>query len=246
MSAGRRVLVIGVYLADRPNHVRELVVSLASDEHEVVQRWVALGNVPADASLAGITARTVRVPTPKYALLNRLLDAEDLDEYDYVLVCDDDILLPHRFLDRFLPIQEELGFALAQPARTPNSYIDHPIVTQVPDTLARRTRFVEIGPVVCVARAAFDLIFPHDEGNEMGWGFEGVWTHRLEERGLGLGIVDSLPVDHSLRAPVEHYSWARADQQRTAYLARNAHVPVEQFTTVLERIPLPAAVSRAA
>ena len=62
----------------------------------------------------------------------------DLERYDYVLTVDDDIVLPDRFLDLFLGLQTMTGFALAQPARTTTSYVDHPIVIQQRGVLARR------------------------------------------------------------------------------------------------------------
>jgi len=234
----RRVLVAGIYLADKPNTVREAIASLESDTHEVVQRWIALGGEPADEAVAAVTTQVIQERAPKYGLLNRILETEDLQSYDYVVLCDDDVLLAEGFLDKFLPIQERLGFALAGPARTPGSFIDHVITKQQPGVLARRTRFVEIGPVVVAARRAFEYIFPFDESNGMGWGFENVWTHRLESFGLTLGIVDALPVDHSLRPPVENYSWDEADAARTAYLAANRHVPTGELMKVLEVVAL--------
>ena len=181
-----------------------------------------------------MTALTVTEPTPKYALLNRLLAEEDLESYDFVLTTDDDIVLPDGFLDLFLGVQAGLGFDLAQPARTLNSYVDHPIVLQQRGVVARRTLFVEIGPLVSFGRAVYDLVFPFDESNPMGWGFENVWSHLLRERGRSEGIVDAVPVDHSIREPVAHYEWADADADRERYLASHPHLPTEECFRVLE------------
>ena len=122
-----------------------------SSDVEVDQRWVALGDGPT-AELESVTALTVTEPTPKYALLNRLMAEEDLADYDFVLTTDDDIVLPDGFLDLFLGVQAGLRFDLAQPARTLNSHVDHPIVIQQRGVVARRTLFVEIGPVVSFGR----------------------------------------------------------------------------------------------
>ena len=45
------------------------------------------------------TVRVVHERTPKFRLLNELLDGGDLYSYDYLLVCDDDVRLPRNYLD---------------------------------------------------------------------------------------------------------------------------------------------------
>jgi glycosyltransferase involved in cell wall biosynthesis len=230
-----RALVLGVYLAGKPNTAEHIAANLASSRDlEVRQRWVALGEQPTDGALGSVTALTVSEPTPKYSLLNRLLAEEDLATYDYVLTTDDDIVLPDGFLDYFIGIQAGVGFDLAQPARTLNSQVDLPIVLQQPGVLARRTLFVEIGPMVSFAREIHDLVFPFDETNRMGWGFENVWSYLLRERGRSQGIIDAVPVDHSIREPVAHYQWSDANHDRDRYLARHPHLPYEECFRVLE------------
>ena len=231
----RRALVLGIYLADKPNTAEHVAATLArSHDLEVRQRWVALGGEPADGVLGSVTALTVTEPTPKYALLNRLLSEEDLASYEFVVITDDDIVLPAGFLDLFLGVQAGVGFDLAQPARTVNSYVDHPIVLQQRGVIARRTLFVEIGPVVSFGHEIFDLAFPFDETNPMGWGFENVWSYLLRERGKSEGIVDAVPVDHSIRQAVAHYKWADAVAARERYLAANPHVPLDECFRILE------------
>jgi glycosyltransferase involved in cell wall biosynthesis len=231
----RRVLVLGVYLAGKPNTAEHIASTLASSSDlEVRQRWVALGGEPRNAELGSVTAMTIAEPTPKYSLLNRLLAEEDLAAYDFVLTTDDDIVLPDGFLDLFVGVQAGVGFDLAQPARTPNSHVDLPIVFQQRGVVARRTQFVEIGPVASFGSEIYDLVFPFDETNPMGWGFENVWSHLLREQGRTLGIVDAVPVDHSIREPVAHYEWSDADADRQRYLARHPHLPNEECFRVLE------------
>jgi Glycosyl transferases group 1 len=230
-----RALVLGVYLAGKPNTAEHIAATLAdSRDLEVRQRWVALGDETADGELGAVTALTVTEPTPKYTLLNRLLAEEDLANYDFVLTTDDDIVLPDGFLDLFLGVQTGVGFDLAQPARTLNSHVDHPIVLQQRGVVARQTLFVEIGPVVSFGREIYDLVFPFDETNPMGWGFENVWAHLLREFGRSEGIVDAVPVDHSIREPVAHYEWGDANADRDRYLARHPHLPYEECFRVLD------------
>jgi hypothetical protein len=234
-AAGKRALVLGVYLAGKPNTAEHIAATIgASEQVEVRQRWVALGDGPPGGALGAVTALALSEPTPKYVLLNRLLDEEDLDDYDYVLTLDDDIVLPDGFLDLFLGVQAGTGFALAQPARTHNSYVDHPIVLQQRGVLARRTLFVEIGPAVSFARDIYGLVFPFDESNPMGWGFENVWARLLRDSGIPQGIVDAVPVDHSIRPPVAHYRWSEANGDRDRYLAQNPHLAYEDCFRVLD------------
>ncbi len=231
----RRALVLGVYLAGKPHTAGHIATTIArAQDVEVRQRWVALGDGPQGEELRSVTAFKVTEPTPKYALLNRLLAEEDLSDYDYVITTDDDIVLPDRFLDLFLGVQAGLGFDLAQPARTLNSHVDHPIVLQQRGVVARRTLFVEIGPLVSFGRELYDLVFPFDETNPMGWGFENVWAHLLRERDLSEGIVDAVPVDHSIREPVAHYEWSDANADRDRYLAAHPHLTYEECFRVLE------------
>ena len=231
----RRTLVLGIYLAEKANTAEHVAASFAaSRDFEIEQRWIALGGEPAVGELGAVTAMAVSEPTPKYALLNRLLAAEDLTDYDFVVSTDDDIVLPEGFADLFLGVQAGVGFDLAQPARTPNSYVDHPIVVQQRGVVARRTRFVEIGPLVSFGREVHDLVFPFDETSAMGWGFENVWAHQLRERGLSQGIVDAVPIDHSIREPVANYEWSDANADRERYLASHPHLPLEECIRVLE------------
>jgi glycosyltransferase involved in cell wall biosynthesis len=233
----RRALVLGVYLAGKPNTAEHVASTIArSRDLDVRQRWVALGGEPTNGDLGAVTASTVTEPTPKFSLLNRLIADEDLSAYDFVVMTDDDIVVPDGFLDLFLGVQARLGLDLAQPARTLNSYVDHPIVLQQLGLVARRTLFVEIGPLVSFGREIYDLVFPFDESNPMGWGFENVWSYLVRERGGSQGIVDAVPVDHSIRPPVEHYKWSDAVADRERYLARVPHLPLEECFSVLETV----------
>lgn len=233
------VLVLGVYLADRANHVDDIVGLLADTRAcQLTQRWLALQGAPPTKRVAEATKRNVPKPAPKYELLNGLLIEEDLERYDYVLTVDDDILMPRGFLDVFIPLQAKLDFAIAQPARTSGSYIDHPIVEQQRGVIARQTLFVEIGPVVSFHRSIYHMVFPFDTENPMGWGYENVWAYRLREAGLRMGIIDATPVDHKLRKPAAHYSWQEANAERTAYLAARPHLTYEDCFHVLDVVGL--------
>jgi predicted glycoside hydrolase/deacetylase ChbG (UPF0249 family) len=233
-----RVLVLGVYLAAKETNAEHVVTELgAAARCDVMQCWVALGGEPPTDALADATVRTVLDKVPKFELLNDLVQMVDVEAFDYIVFADDDIVLPHGFLDQFIALQHALDFSLAQPARTSRSYIDQPIVEQQLGVLARRTLFVEIGPVFSVARAAYSSLLPFDLTSPMGWGYENVWASQLTKLGLTMGIIDATPVDHSLRKPVANYSWDSADRGRTELWNAREHLPLDECYRVLEVFP---------
>jgi hypothetical protein len=183
-----------------------------------------------------VTSRVVLEKTPKFQLINELLSEVPLESFDYLMLIDDDVVLPADFVDSFIRLQAHVGFALAQPARTRNSPCDHPIVRAQLGVLARRTLFVEIGPVVSVHSSAFGELIPFDVASPMGWGYENVWAHRFAERGLAMGIIDAVPVDHSVRAVTANYAWAVADAGRAALFEKEAHLSDDECFRILELI----------
>src|SRR5262249_36934781 len=113
------VLIVGVYLLDKPSYIREIRSELGkSNQREVEQRWIGLGTGSVPEEVADVTLRKVIPPAMKFPLLNQLLAEAKLDGFEFVVVCDDDIIFPENFLDRYLESVTRYGFALAQPART--------------------------------------------------------------------------------------------------------------------------------
>lgn len=230
------ILAVGVYLANKPNTAAHMIYELAtSHDHKVVQRWIALapgGHGRFD--LPG-TEKVVTEPGPKFSLLDTVI--EDACEFDWLLVCDDDIEVGPNFLDSLIRFSEAFDFALFQPARTADSYIDHPIVQIMPGLKARRTRFVEIGPIFCIRRDAMPLLLPFGSEVGMGWGLDFIWPIKLERAGLRMGIIDAAPVAHRMRAPVSAYGYAEAHTAMHTLLERRANLPLEECFIVLEVFP---------
>jgi glycosyltransferase involved in cell wall biosynthesis/TolA-binding protein len=236
-NGGRKcsVLVAGVYLANQENTAEHIVNEMkGSKYHAVSQKWAALFGNAVPENVKAVTALGSAEAVPKFVLLNKLLAGEALEKYDYILLCDDDIWLPPDFLDTFLFLQERYDFAVAQPARTHNSYIDHPFVEQLDGLIARRTLFVEIGPLVSIRRDAFSSLLPFDESSYMGWGYDFVWPCIIEKMGLRMGVIDAVPVDHSLRRPVKNYNYDAANKSQEAYLSRNPHLSRDEAFRILE------------
>jgi len=229
------VLIVGVYLLDKPNHLRHIKVEFGKNNRwKVHQRWVGLGTSPVPEEMADVTARKVIPPAMKFALLNELMAAADIEAFEFVIVCDDDIVLPENFLDRYLESVTRYDFALAQPARTHDSFIDHPFVEQLDGLVARRTRFVEIGPLFSIHRRAFPLIFPFDEASPMGWGYDFVWPEVMGSAGLRMGIVDAVPIAHALRKPVLYYQHEKAAKEMEDFLASRSHLSPDEAFFIIE------------
>ena len=233
-----RVLVLGVYLADRPNSVGHLIERLASTGTiEVVQRWAAVNGRSADPRVEALTVRHVAGPRPKATIVNELLEPGDLEHFDFVIVSDDDIHLPHDFLAAFLAYQQKLDFSIAQPARTWHSHFDHAFVLRRPWLLARQTHYVESGPLVSFRRDAARLLLPFDEASPL-WGLDFVWPEVMGRHGMKMGIVDCVPVDHSMRAQAVSYDKQEQDAAMKRYLATRPHLSMEAAFVVVRQYPL--------
>jgi hypothetical protein len=229
----QRVLIVGVYLADKPNNVEAIIENFArSVGFRISQRWAAVGS-----SLEGIagsyTFLRIADALPKFTLINSLIGSAELALYDYLVVCDDDLSLPPRFLDGFISLQQQLGYRLAQPARTDDSYIDHEIVKQCVGYVARQTLFVECGPLFCMHRSIYELLVPFEAESPMGWGYENIWSWRLSQRGFPMGIIDCLPVKHKMRKPCLYYSSEEAGRAQAQLLASHPHNPDETCKQVV-------------
>jgi hypothetical protein len=227
------VLVAGIYCADRPNAAGQSLYELAcSRMHTVTQRWTALApGGEGDFDLPCTVAIHVDA-VPKFTLIDAM--TRDAGRFDWVLIIDDDVELPEDWLDRFLALAERYDFALCQPARTEDSYIDHGIVMRMPGLSARRTRFVEIGPVVAIRRDAMPLLMPFGDEAGMGWGLDLLWPGLLELAGLRMGIIDATPIAHRLRKPVTGYTHDEAARGMFDRMAAHPYLPLDKAFTVVE------------
>jgi hypothetical protein len=228
-----RVLVAGIYLADRPNAAGHLLYELAgSGAHEVTQRWTALAPGGEGHCDLPCTVSIEVAPAPKFVLIDAM--THDADDFDWVLICDDDIEVPPDFLDEFLELAQRFDFALCQPARSADSYIDHPIVARMTGLSARRTRFVEIGPLVAIRQDAIPLLLPFGHDCGMGWGLDFIWPGIIEAAALRMGIIDAVPLVHRMRKPVTGYDHEDASRAMFGLLAAHPHLPRDAAFTVLE------------
>jgi hypothetical protein len=207
------VLVLSVERTDVPNLLGAARDELARSRHDVT---LAVGS-------AGDRG--------KFDNLNALLAEHPAGTYDWLLVLDDDVALPPHFLDRFLFLAERFDFKLAQPAHRHRSHAAWPVTRRQP-AVARRTQFVEIGPVTAFHRDTFDALLPFPP-LRMGWGLDAHWGAVARERGWPVGIVDATPIRHGLRRTGSGYAHPDAVAEARTYLADRPYLTRGEAASVL-------------
>ncbi len=200
MSASRAL--VGIYRARNGHPVRR-IVDAVRDEGWTVSWW-ALDEVVED--LADITAGCG--PGERLPLLNELVRRSG--DFEWLVVADDDVTFERGDVIRLVALCARAGLDLAQPART-DSFVDHRITSARRLSVARRTSFVEIGPLIAIGPRWRDRILPFPEERGMGWGLELEW-HELHREGCALGVVDAVRVRHE-GARGEDYDY-RAEAHR--------------------------------
>jgi hypothetical protein len=178
-----------------------------------------------------VSGSTEELRGGKFENLTSLLGSEE--PADWTLVVDDDVVLPRNFLDGFVALAEALDFQLAQPAQTLASHAAWASARRVPFSVARRTNFVEIGPVTAFSRTAAAELLPFPT-LKMGWGLDLHWGAVAEERGWKVGVIDALPVRHEWRPVGGSYSTADATAEAQRFLADKPYVHASEAGRTLE------------
>jgi hypothetical protein len=222
----QRVLAACVY---RPGSLAaEAARELRSSRHQV---QLALGATAAaePALLADTVAQELR--GGKFENLNRVLEAVP-GEFDWLLVVDDDVRLPVRFLDRFVGLCAHFELDLAQPAQSQRSHSAWRVTRRRPASLVRETRFVEIGPLTAFGpRAAAELLpFP---ALRFGWGLDLHWAAVAAERGWRLGVVDATPVRHETAVVGSAYRTGDARAEAARFLSERPYLPAAAAAEVV-------------
>jgi hypothetical protein len=224
----QRVLVLSAY---RPGSLLAgALAELRSDRHDV---RLALGAADEpDPALAEVTVAQ-GLGGGKFENLNQVLEtAAPMYEYDWLLVVDDDVVLPERFLDRFLAVAGRFGLDLAQPAQSLRSHAAWRVTRRRGRSLVRETRFVEIGPVTAFGGAAAAELLPFPE-LRFGWGLDLHWAAVAAERGWRCGVVDALPVRHTSAPVAAAYGHREAIEEAQRFLAGRAYLKSDQAQETL-------------
>jgi glycosyltransferase involved in cell wall biosynthesis len=210
----RRVLALCV---QRPAHAAltaALADELARSRHSVRLRT----SPPGDAG--------------KFENLNLLLASEHVEDFDWLLVLDDDILLPRGFIDRLLFLAERFSLDLAQPAHRAASHAAWRLTRRRPGAVLRETRFVEIGPVTAFARRTFATLLPFPQ-LRMGWGLDLHWAALAAEHGWRCGVVDAVAISHRSAPAASAYSREQATAEARAFLRERPYLPAAEAQQTL-------------
>ncbi|MEJ7825099.1 MAG: glycosyltransferase [Solirubrobacteraceae bacterium] len=202
----QRVLVLGI---QRPGRLMDAArIELHRTRHEIAMHTIAMGE-------AG-----------KFQHLNALLAEHPAQPFDWLLVLDDDVVLPRGFLDRFLHCAHAAGLSIAQPAHRRHSHAAWAVTHRRPGGAVRESHFAEIGPVTAFAARTFDVLLPFPD-LRMGWGLDAHWAALAREHGWSVGIVDATPILHA--TPVGG-GYARDDAvaEASTFLAGRPYVTREQ------------------
>jgi hypothetical protein len=203
-SPRRRVLALAVERTDVPNVLAAAETELARSHHEVDVVTGAIGE------------------RGKFQNLNALLERHPATGYDWLLVLDDDVRLPRGFLDVVVYLAERFDFALAQPAHRWHSHAAWAVTRRRWFSIARQTRFVEIGPVCALRADTFSELLPFPD-LRFGWGLDAHWSAVARRHDWRMGVIDALPVDHGLRRIAASYDRGAALAEARAFLAERPY-----------------------
>jgi GT2 family glycosyltransferase len=176
----------------------------------------------------------------KFENLNRMLlggggsrlRGSPIPDHDWLLLVDDDVLLPRNFLDHFLFLAERFSFDLAQPAHRLNSHAAWPLTRRHPFSVARETGFVEIGPVTAFARRTFPTLLPFPE-LRMGWGLDAHWAALAREHDWRCGVLDAVSIRHRAAPAAAAYSREAAISEARAFLAEQPYLSARETQRTL-------------
>ncbi len=137
----------------------------------------------------------------KFENLNVLLAEHSLHDRDWLIVLDDDVVLPRGFLDNLLFLAERFALDLAQPAHARASHAAWQVTRRRFGSVVRETSFVEIGPVT--AFGALDLLDASALPGSCAWAGASTRTglRSHSAHGWRCGVLDAVCIRHDA-APV--------------------------------------------
>jgi GT2 family glycosyltransferase len=213
-----------------PAHRRVLVLSVRREAHRQLSDAI-------DAELRRSRHHVEVYSCPpgahgKFENLNRLLAEHPADGYDWLLVIDDDVELPRGFLDRFLFLCEHFSLALAQPAHRLHSHAAWPVTRRHRGSVARETRFVEIGPVTAFANVTFAVLLPFPD-LRMGWGLDVHWAAVARQQGWRCGVIDAVSINHRAAPAAADYPREAAMAEARSFLAERPYLSADEAARTL-------------
>jgi GT2 family glycosyltransferase len=211
----RRVLVLGVERPDRQVLARAIRAELNRSRHAVEVHFRPPGDLG------------------KFENLNRLLVEHPPEDHDWLLMVDDDVVLPRGFLDQLVFLAERFSLDLAQPSHRAHSHAAWEVTRHRRGSVVRETRFVEIGPVTAFASSTFSTLLPFPS-LRMGWGLDLHWAALAREHGWRCGVLDAVAIRHSAAPAADAYSREAAIAEARAFLADRPYVRADEAQQTLQ------------
>jgi GT2 family glycosyltransferase len=211
----RRVLVVGVERRDVPNLMAQTRTELLRSAHDVT-----IDVAPAAPGLG------------KFENLDALLARHNLSDFDWIIVTDDDVALPHGFLNTFLACAEAGGLRLAQPAHRRHSHAAWDVTRRRTGSDWRETNFVEIGPLTAFDATAAATLLPFPKELKMGWGLDAHWSAVAQHNGWPIGVVDATPIGHTIRPAASDYPRETAAAEARRFLDGRPYVARDDVRTL--------------
>lgn len=168
----------------------------------------------------------------RFENFNSLLATEPLERFDWLLLLDDDVVLPRGFLDGMLHQAERYGLRLAQPAHRIRSHAAWRVTRRHRASTTRETAFVEIGPATLLHRDTFAELLPFPP-LRMGWGVDAYWAALARDHGWPIGVVDVLTVAHRIAPAAGGYSRQEAVAEARTFLADHPYLPAADLQRTL-------------
>lgn len=132
----------------------------------------------------------------KFLIMDRLQKnhPEVFDQYDAILIPDDDLLMESSDINRFFELFHEYKMDLAQPAII--GWMSIPIVAPTINSLIRFTTWVEI-MTPCFSKQAFAKCLHTFSLNRTNWGIDSLWYKLLGNPQTSVGIIDEVVAIHT-------------------------------------------------
>jgi hypothetical protein len=138
-------------------------------------------------------------PGTRFDLLQRCVDSLQLQEGEWLAICDDDVEMNPGSLTLLAKTGQLCGFGLLQPTHLWPGYGSYNYNYSRPFTVAREGRFIEEGPVVMAADAGRKIILPLEGNTLMGYGTDIDWAIKAVGE-VRIGVVDAITMRHLVPA----------------------------------------------
>lgn len=168
----------------------------------------------------------------RFENFNLLLAEQPVERFDWLILLDDDVVLPRGFLDGLLHQAERHELAMVQPAHRLLSHAAWRVTRRRAWSAVRETVFVEQGPVLALKRETFATLLPFPS-LQMGWGIDAHWAALARAHAWRIGVVDVLPVAHRSAKVSSSYSSAEAVDEARSFLADHTYLPAAELQRTL-------------